>query len=300
MPSLYAPYEVAKYCERNGIRFIVDIQDLWPEAFELVFNVPVLNKFVYYPFRIIADGIYKRADSICAVSETYAKRAMKNNRKCKKEKVVYLGTQLKEFDLCNENVSYIDKRNDELWIAYCGTLGNNYDLTSVINSLGLIKDKGKKEPKLIVMGDGPLMTEFEKLADKLEVNCIFTGRMPYNEMCSLLKKCDITVNPIMNGSACSIINKHADYLASGLPMVSTQDNMEFNKLLDKYEFGIKCLDGSVNEISNGFLRLMNDEDLRRFYGKNARRCAEENFDREITYGLLINTILNEDDGDDKL
>ena len=119
-------------------------------------------------------------------------------------------------------------------------------------------------------------------------------------MCSLLKKCDITVNPIMQGAAQSIINKHADYLASGLPMVSTQDNVEFNKLMDEYKFGIKCSNGNENEIVSSILKLMHDDDLRVVLGKNARICAEEKFDRNTSYKLLTNAILNEDDGDGEL
>ena len=33
-PPLLAPYFAAKYCEKNNVRFIIDIQDLWPEAFQ--------------------------------------------------------------------------------------------------------------------------------------------------------------------------------------------------------------------------------------------------------------------------
>lgn len=300
VPSLTGPYFVSKYCKKNNVKFIIDVQDLWPEAFELVFNIPILSKIIYAPFNVVANHIYKRADSICAVSETYAERAMKNNKKCKNKNVVFLGTDLHLFDTCNEETSYKKNGKDEFWIAYCGTLGSSYDLTTVIKSLYLLKQRGEKEAKLIVIGDGPLMSKFENLANSLEINCEFTGRLPYNEMCSLLKKCDITVNPIMQGAAQSIINKHADYLASGLPMVSTQDNVEFNKLMDEYKFGIKCSNGNEKEIVSSILKLMHDDDLRVVLGKNARICAEEKFDRNTSYKLLTNAILNEDGGDGEL
>lgn len=40
-------------------------------------------------------------------------------------------------------------------------------------------------------------------------------------MITYLANADIAVNPISKGLAQSIINKHSDYVASGLPVVST-------------------------------------------------------------------------------
>lgn len=98
VPTLKASFEAAKYCEKNKIRFIVDVQDLWPEAFQMIFNLPVISDIIFAPFNAMANGIYKRADEIFAVSQTYLDRAMKVNRKCKAGHVVYLGTELTAFD----------------------------------------------------------------------------------------------------------------------------------------------------------------------------------------------------------
>ena len=45
VPSLDVAFEVGKYAKKNNIKFIIDIQDLWPEAFQMVFKVPI------YPFK---------------------------------------------------------------------------------------------------------------------------------------------------------------------------------------------------------------------------------------------------------
>lgn len=90
------------------------------------------------------------------------------------------------------------------------------------------------------MGDGPMMKRFKDYATKLGVNAVFTGRLPYDEMCSVLCNCDITINPIMHGAAQSIINKHADYLSSGLPIINTQESSEFCDLIQEYNCGINC------------------------------------------------------------
>lgn len=59
---------------------MIDIQDIWPEAFKMVFNVPIISDLIFYPMKKMADYIYSRADSIVAVSDTYADRASTVNK----------------------------------------------------------------------------------------------------------------------------------------------------------------------------------------------------------------------------
>jgi len=287
VPSLTGPRYVADYCESNGIKFVIDIQDLWPEAFQVVIKIPG----VLEPFKKIADSIYKRADSICAVSKTYVDRALMVNHKCIKGTTVYLGTNLATFDEFADQEPIMKKPDHELWLAYCGTLGSSYDLTCVIDALKILKDKDINL-KFIVMGNGPLQEQFEQDARRKGIDAVFTGRLQYNEMCSLLCQCDITVNPISHMAAQSIINKHSDYAASGLPVLSTQENNEYRELVEEYKMGFNCNNNDATDLAEKLEILVKDPTLRKKMGTNARRCAEERFDRKHSYCFLINEIIN--------
>lgn len=288
VPSLTGPNLVAKYCEKEKIRFVIDVQDLWPEAFQMEVNIPVVSNIAFAPFKALANGIYKRADAICAVSDTYCERARSVNNKVDATTTVFLGTELATFDRYATENPVLEKQEGEIWLAYCGTLGSSYDLTCVIDALAELK-----EPKIqfIVMGDGPKKDEFETHAKDKGVNATFVGRLPYNAMCSLLKACDITVNPISHMAAQSIINKHADYAASGLPVVSTQESEEYKKLIEQYQMGFNCRNNDSDDLAEKLRRLIDDKDLRQEMGANARKCAEERFDRVECYKLLNDQIL---------
>lgn len=288
VPSLTGPNLVAKYCEKEKIRFVIDVQDLWPEAFQMVVNIPVVSNIAFAPFKALANGIYKRADAICAVSDTYCERARSVNNKVDATTTVFLGTELATFDRYATENPVLEKQEGEIWLAYCGTLGGSYDLTCVIDALAELN-----EPKIqfIVMGDGPKKDEFETHAKDKGVNATFVGRLTYNAMYSLLKACDITVNPISHMAAQSIINKHADYAASGLPVVSTQESEEYKKLIEQYQMGFNCRNNDSDDLAEKLRRLIDDKDLRQEMGANARKCAEERFDREECYKLLNDQIL---------
>lgn len=286
IPTLTAAYEAAKYCKRNDVKFIIDIQDLWPEAFKMVFRMPLISNLLFAPFKLLANKIYKQADEVIAVSDTYVDRALSVNKKCQSGHTVFLGTNLNTFDN-NAKSNFVEKPNGEIWLAYCGTLGESYDLTYVMDAIALVREKGFKPPKFIVMGRGPRKEEFESYAREKGIDAVFTGRLPYDKMCGMLCACDITVNPIARGSAASIINKHSDYAASGLPVLNTQECQEYQNLVAKYDMGFNCANDNSVDLAEKLIALLEDKDLRHKMGKNARRCAEERFDRGSSYTEIV-------------
>ena len=289
VPSLDVGTAARKYCKKNRIPFIVDIQDLWPEAFKLVFKVPVISDCIFFPMTVQADKIYAGADKIIAVSETYKKRGLKSNKKDFDGLCVYLGTDLKKFDE-NSKSRVIEKPNDELWIAYVGTLGHSYNIEIIFDALNKIADDIDKKVVFQIYGDGPYMERFKEYSKDCRVKCVFHGRLNYADMTSCLVNSDIAVNPIVKGAAQSIINKHADYAAAGLPIVNTQECPEYRELIDKYECGINCDVESVDQVADALARLINDDELRIKMGKQSRLMAEECFDRAETYKAIINEI----------
>lgn len=294
VPSLTGPLAAAKYCEKKGIRFVVDVQDLWPEAFQMVLNVPVVSAVLFAPFKRLAEQIYARADAVCAVSRTYVQRVLRSNKKGAKGHCVFLGTRLEDFDRGAARYAVSDKPEGELWLGYCGTLGASYDLTCVFDALAMLKGGGKTTPKFVVMGDGPRRGEFEDYAAKLGLDVRFTGMLPYAQMCGLLCACDFTVNPITAGAAGSIINKHADYAACGKPVLNTQESLEYRELVEEYRMGFNCRNADAEDLADKLERLMRDETLRREMGENARRCAQERFDRAQVYRTLVDVITARD------
>jgi len=290
VPSLTVALKAAEFCKKNSIRFIIDVQDLWPEAFQMVFNIPVVSNIIFAPFRYIANKIYSAADAVVAVSKTYLQRALSVNKKCKDGICVFLGTDLKDFDknVANNPVS---KPEGEIWLGYCGTLGSSYDLTTVFDALALLRDRGENVPKFIILGDGPRRSEFEQYAKSKELAVEFTGRLSYDRMCGLLCACDMVVNPITRGAAQSIINKHADYAASGLPVLNTQECEEYRELVDEYKMGFNCVNSSAFELADNMRILLQDVHLRKEMGINARKCANDKFNRMNRYEEIINIIL---------
>ena len=293
IPSLDVADVVAGYCKKSNVKFIIDIQDLWPEAFKMAVNIPVISDIGFAPMKAQANRIYKQADEIVSVSETYCKRALSVNEKCKNFHTVFLGTKLETFDDNAKGPRNIIKKYDQLWLMYCGSLSHSYDIKTVIDALAIVKDKMGEAPYFVVMGDGGLRNQFEKYAKERKVDCLFTGMLSYPEMCATIVQGDMVVNPIIKGSPASIINKHGDYAAAGLPVLNTQESIEYRKLIDKYNMGLNCKCENAEALAEKIMILMKNESLRKKMGINARKCAEEKFDRKSSYKEIYNTIIGE-------
>lgn len=282
VPSLDVAKVVADYAKSNNTKLIVDIQDIWPEAFKMVLNIPIISDILFFPMKVQADKIYKKADYIFAVSETYANRAIKVNKKYEEKIVAYLGTDLEYFDECKQN-SKFEKNKEVFEIAYLGTLGSSYDIKNVIDAIKILNDKGIKNLKFSLFGNGPLEDKLKKYAKEKNVNCDFTGRLDYETMVGRLCSSDIAINPIRKGSAASIVNKVGDYAAAMLPVINTQESKEYRNLVDEYNIGYNIENSKPEQMAEKILELYKNKDLREAFGRNNRKLAQEKFDRRKSY-----------------
>lgn len=291
IPSLSVADRVTKYANKNKIPVIVDIQDLWPEAFKMALSIPVISDILFYPMKKQADRIYSRADKIMAVSDTYVARGLKYNDKDTSGLSIYIGSDSK---LIAEKIKGIDidKPKNEFWVGYVGALGHSYDIESVIEAIKKLEDQDIKNIKFIVMGDGVLKSHFEQVAKDNGVNVEFTGLLEYGKMMKTLSLCDIAVNPIIGKSVSTIINKVADYAAAGVPVVNTQNSQEYRQLLERYNAGINVENGNILAFADAIKTLYEDESLRQAMCKNAKTIFDELFDRQKSYPKLIDEIEN--------
>ena len=283
IPSTDVAAAVARYCNKNDVKLIIDVQDLWPEAFRMVLNIPIFCDLLYYPISLKADVAYKAADAIVAVSNTYLNRAKLNNRFVPNQ-VVFLGTDMGQFDK-----NFEGEKNDRepVKIVYVGSLEKSYDLTTVIKAVSKCE-----KVQLIVIGDGSRRKELEGLALEVNANCVFLGYLPYSEMILKMSECNVAVNPIHKGSAGSIINKVGDYAMAGLPVINTQESKEYRDLIEEYECGINCRCENLEDVVAAINILTEDKKLREKMSRQSRRLGENLFARETTYQKIVDLIEN--------
>lgn len=285
LPTYYLTSHIRRYCDRYNIKLVIDVNDLWPDSLKNVIHNQSLYRIFSAPFMSNTINSYKAADAIVAVSEEYLKIAEKYNDSAKEKMAVYIGAMLDRFDLGVEKYSdEIIKEKNEFWITYIGTLGISYDFDTVMMA---IKKLDNRNIVFKIMGQGPEEQRLRKLAQELDVNADFVGFVQYEKMAAYLSKSDICVNCIKQNASQSIINKAADYFASGRPVINCGPCQEMIELIDDYDCGINYKAENVESCSDAILTLMNDHEKRCKCGANSRLLAEEKFDRKRTHGEII-------------
>lgn len=284
----------ARYAQRAGVPFVVDIQDLWPEAFGLVLRRPKLINILFRRMRKSSLMAYRAADLIVGVSKTYVDSALRYIDIPKNSKVVHLGTNAKAFDEARSLGDLGATSQSKLpKLVYVGTLSHSYDLQLVMDALVVLRQRAPSysELELMVLGDGPMRAIFENHAKTHDLNVTFHGRLAHADMVLEMCKCEIAVNPISMGSTGSVINKVSDYAAAGLAVVNTQESPEYRILLDQYKAGINCNPGDVYSVADAIECLVEDAATRLSMGVNNRKMADELFDRDASYESLVDDLL---------
>jgi glycosyltransferase involved in cell wall biosynthesis len=290
VPSTDAGLAALRYSKEKGIPLIVDIQDIWPEAFEMVFDVPVVSRLAFAPMKKKIREVYRGATEIVAVSDTYAEIGMRDRLQGSAAHTVFLGTELSSFDIYASGAEQIEKAEGEIWLSYIGTLGHSYDIGTVLEALSILRAGGMDGVVFKIMGDGPLEQMFRELARQKSVRADFMGRLPYPDMVRYLCRSDIAINPIAKGSGGSIINKVGDYAAAALPVINTQENDEYRSLLDEYGAGINCANANAIEVADAIRTFALQEEVRQVCGRANRKLAEERFDRARTYPEIYSLV----------
>lgn len=280
---------VSEYCKEHGIPLIIDIEDLWPEAMQMIIHHPVLQKLFFSGFKKDAETAYKNADAVVGTSEDYTERAVKYNQRNIPLLTVYVGCDLAAFDKAAvSEMDYVEKRADEFWLTYAGSIGRSYDIKTLILAAVILQKAGREDIKIKILGSGPLKEELEALAkEKSCTNVSFLGYVEYRKMAAFLCKSDAVINSFVKGAPQSIVNKTGDYLAAGKPIINTLENPLFCKLISENQIGINIEPENPELLAAAIRRLVDQPLAAGEMGQRARKLAETGFDRNATYKKIV-------------
>ena len=258
---------------RLGFKLITDVQDVWPESFSAV--LPFIKKLPprRLPFARRADRAYACADGLIAVSDSYLARARAANPDVPAE-TVYIGADFGEIAAIPPH--RFAERKTRLF--YLGTLSHSYDVETVCQGVRLLEAAGETV-ELHICGGGPDLARLQqKFSDG---SIVFHGYLPYREMMSLAKGCDIAVNPIHSYAMQSVTNKLSDYMALQKPILNSQQNPEVHRLLNLLPHE-HYRSGNGADFAAAYRRLTHTRQAPVQRDEIARR-----FDRDTAYRRII-------------
>ena len=278
----------AEYAHRNKIPFVADVNDLWPEAMRMVFDIPIVSDLLFYPLKRDAEKVYSLTSGVIGTSDEYRDRPFLNQKRDVLKETVYVGNEISVFDReAEQHADEVQKEEGTFWVTYAGTIGTSYDIRTMVLAAEELMKQGKTKIRFQILGDGPTREMLENLAKERKIqNVKFTGYVPYEQMAAYLVKSDVLINSFVRKAPQSIVTKIGDYLAAGKPMINTCMSPEFRKKVEQDGFGINIEPEDVRELVNAVEWMYENEAERNDMGTRARKIAEEQFDRPVSYGKI--------------
>lgn len=278
----------AEYAHRNKIPFVADVNDLWPEAMRMVFDIPIVSDLLFYPLKRDAEKVYSLTSGVIGTSDEYRDRPFLNQKRDVLKETVYVGNEISVFDReAEQHADEVQKEEGTFWVTYAGTIGTSYDIRTMVLAAEELMKQGKTKIRFQILGDGPTREMLENLAKERKIqNVKFTGYVPYEQIAAYLVKSDVLINSFVRKAPQSIVTKIGDYLAAGKPMINTCMSPEFRKKVEQDGFGINIEPEDVRELVNAVEWMYENEAERNDMGNRARKIAEEQFDRPVSYGKI--------------
>lgn len=303
------PNDVARVCaeaaETQGIPFVADINDLWPEAMRMVVNIPVVSAVAFYPFARDAKRVYQLLSGAVGTSDEYAARPGADRQRPYPHATVYVGNDLAAFDKgARTYADTVIKPEGEVWVTYAGTLGASYDVATLVEAATLLEQerlaKACRQGDLLrqvappvrvkILGDGPDREKLQNLAVELNAPVDFLGYQDYDHMAAFLCASDILVNSLVKSAAQSIVTKIGDYLASGKPMINTGSSPEFRNKVASGGFGVNVEAENPRALADEIAKLASHASRRKIMGAKARALAEREFDQPSSYRKIVDLL----------
>jgi len=278
---------------RNSLRcaLVVDVLDLWPELFRLALpkSLRCLDRVLFLPLYLRRRQLLRDADGLVAVSADYAK-VIAQESGCDSH-VAYLGVDLRQFEEGSRAASLVaaealagwEKRADEVWVIYAGTLGVGYDMPTVVDAVRRLN--GDRRVRFLVAGEGPFRPEIERLAHSDPERVRFLGLVTPEVLIEVYRYCDVGICSYAADSTVSMPVKLYDYLGAGLAVLSSLD-AEAGRLLAERRVGLKYTAENPEALIQGIRALASDRLLLAEMRQRAGALAPT-FDSSAQHDRLI-------------
>ena len=158
---------------------------------------------------------------------------------------------------------------------YVGRLGPEKNITFLARAQKQIVKK-HKNCKLVIVGEGPMKNELEKITSSIRENVIFTGKIPQSDIQYYYRLADVFATASkFETKGLTVI----EALASGVCALCILDDSFKDALIDN-------VNGNFFETEKEYVdlvdKLMTDEKLLNKYKKNAIKTANEH--SYLTFG----------------
>lgn len=238
----------------------------------------------------------KNADFITVESEVLKKNLISQGIDKKKILVTYNAVNPDEFRkdiekrrIVRESLKLVD---EDVLIGYVGSYAFYHDSIRMLKAAKLLRDKGYRNIKWLLIGDGKDKKNCEIYArenDLLNKVVFMLPFQPKEEIPKYLSAMDVTILPGSTDIICPI--KVMEYMAA--ESVVMVPNYECNREIINDSNGLMFEPENEDSIVRVLKRVSDQPEICSQLGRNARQTVLDNLTWDKTYGKVLKQILSD-------
>jgi glycosyltransferase involved in cell wall biosynthesis len=224
----------------------------------------------------LEEGIRRVAHGVTTISTVLQERALGLGIPAEKVKLIPSGADIESIRPLDQAAARdaLHLPRDARILGFVGFVDTDVDL--VLTALRQVRQRIPQAKALIVGGREFAATTAQVLG--IEDAVILAGIKPYDELPAFYAACDVLALPLRDTlfNRARWPNKIGDYLAAGRPTV-TNPVGDVQELFRRHEIGLLARENDAEDFALQVTRLLEDRDLARHMGHEARRLAEEEY-----------------------
>ncbi|MCI1785950.1 MAG: glycosyltransferase family 4 protein [Bacteroidales bacterium] len=272
----------------RGKKFVFEVRDLWPA---LPKALGMRNPIALWGMSVLEKLSYHTADACIGLSPGIKDGIVRCSQPGKKIGMIPNGCDLKIFKPGRrEDLDLAGVSHNDTVAVFTGAHGIANGLDAILDAAKVLLKRGRSDIKLCFIGDGKQKPEMVQRAKNEGLdNCLFFDPEPKLLLSKIVSSADIGMMVLANVPAFyygTSPNKFFDYISAGLPVLNNYPGW-LADMINENDCGVVVEPNNPEAFADGLIKLADDSELRKKYGRNSRMLAESIFDRNKLGDLFV-------------
>lgn len=286
----------------RGQKYICLVYDLYPDIAEKLGYIK-RESLVFKFWNRCNKEFFRKASSVVVPSENM-KKIIEKKLGCignSKVKVIHNWADGEFIRPIDKVDNWFAKKYDlvnKLVVLYAGNIGLFHQLETLIAAADKLRANGKI--KFVFIGEGGKKNRLMSMVSEKRLdNVLFLpyqdkSILPYSLTCGDISVVSLEKDLDCVAAPCKLYTS----LAAGQAILGLVDkNSDVAKIVDKYQVGFCTAQDDVNSVVEFLFMLLNNPELLSKLKINARKCFEDNFQKDIAidyYSQIFSEVIGQD------
>lgn len=241
---------------------------------EMMSDAELRKKAFQLPYLFWRQRLWEHSSMFLCVSNFIREKALRAGFPADKTRVHYTGIDMKRFAPSDPLIE-----KDENLVLYVGRLVAYKGADHLVRAMQIVRNSNP-DAHLVVIGNGTLRPDLERLASSLRVPCQFLGEQPWTVVRTWLERARVFCGPSLtlpDGMSEAFGNVFTEAQAMGVPVVAYRHGGIPEALLDG-QTGLLADEGNEKQLAANLSRYLSDTEFWARSREQGMRWVRENFD----------------------